>query len=77
LPTCSVHVGSLPPAKVAEVFAQRNILAGTGPFDACESARVRGVRDPGGVVPSGFADYNTVAEVGTILSLLGERVSTG
>ena len=57
---------------MAEAFAARNIYVWAGSFYAYEIAGVLGVRDDGGVVRIGFAHYNTLAEVDTVLAVLRE-----
>ena len=70
VPTFSLRVGTLSPAEVAEAFAARNIYVWSGSFYAYEVAGALGVRDNGGVVRIGFAHYNTLAEVDTVLTVL-------
>jgi cysteine desulfurase family protein (TIGR01976 family) len=77
VPTFSLLIGRHTPARVAEVFARRNMFVWNGSFYAYEIAGVLGVRDSGGVVRIGFAHYNTVAEVDMIVSVLEELDSTG
>jgi len=72
VPTFSLRIGGLAPAKVADAFAARNIYVWAGSFYAYEVAGALGVRDDGGVVRIGFAHYNTLAEVETVLSVLRE-----
>ncbi len=72
VPTFSLRIGNLEPARVAEVFAARNISVWDGSFYAYEIAGVLGLRDNGGVVRVGFAHYNTLAEVDTVLAVLRE-----
>jgi len=72
VPTFSLRIGRLAPTDVAEAFARRNIYVWAGSFYAYEVAGALGVRDDGGVVRIGFAHYNTLAEVETVLALLGE-----
>jgi cysteine desulfurase family protein (TIGR01976 family) len=76
VPTFSLRIGALPPAKVAEAFAARNIYVWAGSFYAYEIAGTLGVRDTGGVVRIGFAHYNTLAEVDTVLTVLRELART-
>ena len=77
VPTFSLRVGALAPIRVAEAFAARNIYVWAGSFYAYEVAGALGVRDNGGVVRIGFAHYNTLAEVETVLSILGELARQG
>jgi len=72
VPTFSLRIGALAPTRVAEVFAARNIYVWAGSFYAYEAAGSLGVRDDGGVVRIGFAHYNTLAEVDTVLGVLRE-----
>ena len=72
VPTFSLRIGRLAPAKVAETFATRNIYVWAGSFYAYEVAGALGVRDDGGVLRIGFAHYNTLAEVETVLSVIRE-----
>ena len=71
VPTFSLRIGSLAPIQVAELFAARNVYVWAGAFYAYEVAGALGVRDNGGVVRIGLAHYNTLAEVETVLSILG------
>ena len=71
VPTFSLRIGTQSPAEIARTFAARNVYIWDGSFYAYELAATLGVRDLGGVVRIGFAHYNTVAEVDTILELLG------
>ncbi len=72
VPTFSLRIGRLAPATVAETFAARNIYVWAGSFYAYEVAGALGVRDDGGVLRIGFAHYNTLAEVETVLSVIRE-----
>jgi cysteine desulfurase family protein (TIGR01976 family) len=74
VPTFSLRIRAHDPAKVAAAFAARNIYVWAGSFYAYEVAGVLGVREDGGVVRIGFAHYNTLAEVETVLSVLRELV---
>ena len=69
VPTFSMTVGSHPAEAVAQQFAARNIFVWDGSFYAYELARILGVRDAG-VVRIGFAHYNTLDEVESILEVL-------
>jgi len=77
VPTFSLLIGRHAPARVADVFARRNIFVWNGSFYAYEVAGALGVRDSGGVVRIGFAHYNTVAEVDMIVSVMDELAATG
>ncbi len=76
VPTFSLRIGGLAPSRVAEAFAERNIFVWDGSFYAYEVAGALGVRDNGGVVRIGFAHYNTLAEVDTVLGVLRELART-
>ncbi len=77
VPTFSLRIGGRSPAEIARTFAARNIYVWDGSFYAYELATTLGVRDDGGVVRIGFAHYNTLAEVDTILGLLGTLARDG
>ncbi|MBS0393084.1 MAG: cysteine desulfurase-like protein [Proteobacteria bacterium] len=71
VPTFSLRIGRVPPTALAEALAARNIFVWAGSFYAYEIAGALGVRDDG-VLRIGFAHYNTLAEVDTVLTALRE-----
>ena len=69
VPTFSMTIAGRTASEVARIFAARNIYVWDGTFYAYEVSGLLGLRESG-VVRIGFAHYNTLAEVETILGVL-------
>lgn len=70
-PTILVQFASRPAADVAELLADRGILAPAGSFYALEASRHLGLGNDG-ALRIGLAPYSTTAEIDALLAAIGE-----
>ncbi len=72
VPTFTFTIAGHDAPSVAQALADRNIFCWSGYYYAWEPATVLGLREGPGAIRIGLSHYNSVAEVDTLLAVLGD-----